>query len=90
MRTCVGCRRLAQSSELYRVARGPSGEIEVGRNLPGRGAWLCLGSKRCAEAALRKGVLERALGAAPDKGAGERLALKLEQFDYRPSQGASP
>lgn len=81
---------MTQTLELYRVVVGPSGEIEVGSNLPGRGAWLCLGSKGCAETALRKGALERALRVPIDKAAAERLAVKLERLDNRPRQGAGP
>jgi predicted RNA-binding protein YlxR (DUF448 family) len=78
------------SDELYRVVRGSSGEFEVDRHLPGRGAWLCVGSKGCAEAAVRKGALGRALRAEFDKGAGERLALELERLGYDPPREAGP
>jgi predicted RNA-binding protein YlxR (DUF448 family) len=72
------------------VVRDSVGELKVGRNLPGRGAWLCKGSKGCAEAALRKGAFLRALRAESDKEAGERLALELRHFDYDPPEGESP
>ena len=75
---------------LYRVVVGSSGELEVGRHLPGRGAWLCAGSKPCAGAALRKGALARALRIASEGGEIERLALLLERHDYDPPRGAAP
>jgi predicted RNA-binding protein YlxR (DUF448 family) len=69
--------RVAGQDELCRVAIGLSGEFEVGRNLPGRGAWICAGSLPCLDRALRKGGLARALRTTFDEGAGERLAMHL-------------
>ena len=41
----------------------PTGEasLAVSRTLPGRGAWLCAGSLRCFELAVRRNALSRAL-----------------------------
>ena len=75
---------MTKSDELYRVVRASSGEFEIGRDLPGRGAWLCIGSKGCADTALRKGALGRALGGEIQPGAGERLALELQHRGYDP------
>ena len=35
--------------------------LVVGRGTRGRGAWLCAGSPRCLEQAIRRGAFERAL-----------------------------
>jgi predicted RNA-binding protein YlxR (DUF448 family) len=35
--------------------------LAVGRDLPGRGAWLCAGSVACLELAARRGAFARAL-----------------------------
>ena len=43
------------------VAR-PAGDLAVGRDLPGRGAWLC-GSVACVDAAARRRAFSRALRA---------------------------
>jgi hypothetical protein len=51
---------------------------------------LCLRSKGCAEAALRKGALHRALRVGADDGARERLAQKLEHLGYDRPNGAGP
>lgn len=59
-RTCVGCRRPASIAELVRVVRNPDGSLQVGRTLPGRGAWLCQESPECFELAARKGGFARA------------------------------
>ncbi|MBX3284991.1 MAG: YlxR family protein [Actinobacteria bacterium] len=59
-RTCVGCRRVAPAADLVRIARIEGGSLQVGRTLPGRGAWLCPGSPECFELALRKGGFARA------------------------------
>jgi predicted RNA-binding protein YlxR (DUF448 family) len=62
-RTCVACRRRAGQDELVRLVRRPDGSLEVGRTLPGRGAWLCAGSPACRQRAARPGLLSRALRA---------------------------
>src|SRR5204863_6274806 len=66
-RTCVGCRRKAPTSELVRVVRLSEHEVAVGRNLPGRGAWLCREdagpSQRCINVALRRKAFDRAFRA---------------------------
>ena len=62
-RTCVGCRRRAPLGELVRVIRRRDGTLEVGRTLPGRGAWLCEGSPACVDLAERRQAFSRALRA---------------------------
>ena len=47
--------RVTGQDELCRVAIGLSGEIEMGRHLQGRGAWICAGSASCLDRALRRG-----------------------------------
>ena len=60
-RTCIGCRRVASPDELVRVVARPDGSLAVGRNLPGRGAWLCAGSLARVDLAGRRRALSRAL-----------------------------
>ncbi len=60
-RTCIGCRRKAAPDELVRVIRREDGRLEVGRTLPGRGAWVCAGSPACVDAAERRKAFDRAL-----------------------------
>ena len=60
-RTCIGCRRKRGPAGLARIARRPDGSLAVGRNEPGRGAWLCAGSAACFDAAVRRRALGRAL-----------------------------
>ena len=74
-RTCIGCRRVKAPEELVRVVASPgfvpergTGSVPergtglaVGRDLPGRGAWLCAGSVACLELAARRGAFARAL-----------------------------
>ena len=62
LRTCVACRASAAKRELIRIVRTPEGTIEVdfkGKRA-GRGAYLCR-RQECWDAALRQGVLGRAL-----------------------------
>ena len=58
-RTCVGCRRTGEPSAWVRIAANRTGGLAIGREAPGRGAWVC--SKECFEQALRRGALARAL-----------------------------
>jgi len=46
-----------------RVVRTPDGSLLVGRNHPGRGAWLCIGSVDCLHQAAKRNALSRALRA---------------------------
>jgi len=72
LRTCVGCRRVRPQAELVRVVATPTG-VQVGRGLPGRGAWLCAGSSACVEEAVRRRSLARALRTQVGEEAVERL-----------------
>jgi predicted RNA-binding protein YlxR (DUF448 family) len=56
----VGCRRVGAPDTLLRCAATPAG-VAVGRNLPGRGAWVCPG-EACIQLAVTRGALARALG----------------------------
>ncbi len=49
----------------------------MGRTLPGRGAWLCRGSARCAELAVRRGAFTRALRAPVEPADLDTLAGEL-------------
>jgi predicted RNA-binding protein YlxR (DUF448 family) len=68
---------VAGQDELERVVRNPSGEVVAGRNVAGRGAWLCAGSVGCLDKALRYGSLARALRTQVDLGTAERLRATL-------------
>ncbi|HEY7137413.1 MAG TPA: YlxR family protein [Acidimicrobiia bacterium] len=56
----MGCRRAAAPSELVRIARRLDGTLVIGPG-PGRGAWLCAGSERCFDLAVRRRALARSL-----------------------------
>ncbi|MEO7836587.1 MAG: YlxR family protein [Acidimicrobiales bacterium] len=60
-RTCIGCRRVAEPGDLVRVVLGADGSLAVSRHAPGRGAWLCSGSRACVQGAERRGAFARAL-----------------------------
>ncbi len=59
LRTCVGCQTTRPQRELVRITRTADGTLAVGRTLPGRGAWLCLGSPSCLDLAVRRGGFAR-------------------------------
>jgi predicted RNA-binding protein YlxR (DUF448 family) len=73
VRSCIGCRRKAGQDELTRIARRKDGSLAVGRTLPGRGAWLCAGSLRCFELAVRRRAFAKALRATVDEHEVERV-----------------
>jgi len=58
---------------LTRIARRKDGSLAVGRTLPGRGAWLCAGSLRCFELAVRRRAFAKALRATVDEHEVERV-----------------
>ncbi|MDL9936301.1 YlxR family protein [Gordonia sp. ABSL1-1] len=64
-RTCIGCRRRAEASDLVRLvaqqrADGPEIVVDRARNLPGRGAWLHPAAE-CVTAAVRRRAFASAL-----------------------------
>lgn len=61
VRTCVGCRKRAEKTELVRIVATPGGPKEDPKAVePGRGAYVCPGGE-CMAAAVKKGSLARAL-----------------------------
>ena len=61
-RTCVACRLTGDKRGLVRIVRAPDGSVSIdptGKR-SGRGAYLCH-NPACWEAALKRGVLPRAL-----------------------------
>jgi predicted RNA-binding protein YlxR (DUF448 family) len=85
MRTCIGCRRVAPISDLVRVTRAADGSLLLGRNRPGRGAWLCGGvpagwpEVACVERALRRKAFSKALRSPTEVTAMEALREKVEE-----------
>jgi uncharacterized protein len=59
VRTCAGCGRKAPQSELIRFA-APSGRLEAGRELPGRGVYTCA-RLACFERAAASRAFNRVL-----------------------------
>jgi predicted RNA-binding protein YlxR (DUF448 family) len=61
-RTCVACRQTGSKRQLVRIVRAPDGSVTIdptGKRT-GRGAYLC-DQPECWQAALKRGVLPRAL-----------------------------
>ena len=61
-RTCVACRQTSAKRQLVRVVRAPDSSVTIDPSgkRSGRGAYLC-DSPACWDAALKRGVLPRAL-----------------------------
>jgi predicted RNA-binding protein YlxR (DUF448 family) len=59
------------------LVAGPDGTLQVGRTLPGRGAWVCGGDPACLRKALRRKVVVKALGPAISHEAAARLLDEL-------------
>ena len=75
IRTCVACRTERAKMDLVRIVRTPDGGAVLdptGRRA-GRGAYLCL-SLECLRTALKRRLLERALGVSIS----EELKASLE------------
>ncbi len=64
-------------ARLVRLVRQPDGTLACGRALPGRGAWLCAGSRACIERAVAKGALERAFRAPVERPSADELEVLL-------------
>jgi predicted RNA-binding protein YlxR (DUF448 family) len=62
-----------------RVVRTTAGELAVGRDQPGRGAWLCAESTGCVDLAQRRDGFSRALRAPVDRQAVERLRAAVSR-----------
>lgn len=62
IRLCVGCRTRRPAHELIRFSVSENSIVvsPQKRKIPGRGCYICLDHK-CLEAALKKGVIARAL-----------------------------
>ncbi|NNH08040.1 YlxR family protein [Cellulomonas fimi] len=87
VRTCVGCRATGPRSALLRVVvstavpGSPELVVDVGRRMPGRGAWLHP-DRACLELAERRRAFGRALRVAGPPGTRavhEHLASTHEQ-----------
>ena len=61
-RTCVACRQTGAKRQLVRVVRAADGSVTIDPSgkKSGRGAYLC-DAPECWQAALKRGVLPRAL-----------------------------
>lgn len=60
-RTCIGCRRTLNKSDVVRIVAGPSGlVIDYREKLPGRGVYVCPDPK-CIKTALFREGLSRGL-----------------------------
>lgn len=74
-RTCVACRQVRAKSDLVRVVRTPTGQVEVDEagKAAGRGAYVCR-TMQCARNAVTQQKLSRALGMT----IGEETLKRLE------------
>jgi uncharacterized protein len=78
-RSCIGCRARAPKAELLRVARTPAGvRADPLAAAPGRGAYVHR-DPACVAAALRGGVLARALRTGLAKEELARLRSDIEE-----------
>lgn len=84
-RTCLACRRRRPKSELIRIVRSPSGDVEVdpAGTAEGRGAYVCQDDQECRKGISRRGLLSRALRATLGPGDLARLIAEIEK---EPSQ----
>jgi hypothetical protein len=94
LRTCVGCRSVGLRSALLRavvvtdVAGQPALIVDVGRRMPGRGAWLHP-DLRCLERAEHRRAFPRALRHAGPLDVQE-LRAHLERTEVSQLAGPEP
>jgi predicted RNA-binding protein YlxR (DUF448 family) len=69
-----------------RVVRTADGGLAVGRELPGRGAWLCVRSPACLDLAGRRKAFDRALRGAIDPAAVAELRAQLAVIAHTGSE----
>ncbi|MGO9559047.1 MAG: YlxR family protein [Acidimicrobiales bacterium] len=79
---CVGCREVRRQDELLRIVAGADGELAVSRDLPGRGAWLCVDSAfECATTASKRNRWSVALRQPVRRDQAERVVDALRPAD---------
>jgi len=73
-RTCVACRKRHLAGDLLRFVRADDGQmgLDLGRAMPGRGAWLCA-SRACLKQAYDRNAFSRAFDGP--------IVSKLEEMD---------
>ena len=64
-RTCIACRKRQVASDLLRFVRSEGGQLglDLSRNMPGRGAWLCA-SQSCLAHSFHRKAFSRAFEGA--------------------------
>ena len=60
VRTCVGCRSRKEQQLLTRFVPNELGQPVISRTASGRGAWMCVESTSCFEAAMKVRAFDRA------------------------------
>ena len=81
MRKCIGCMESKPKNELVRIVADDDGNVSIdpaGR-APGRGAYLCRGTK-CVGLAIRKNALSRNLKTSVSAQAAEELRRMFEKL----------
>jgi len=76
---CIGCRSRRPQDELLRLIRRSDGTLEIGRTLPGRGAWLCP-DVACINQAERKRAFGRAFKAGLADGALDAARARMVEL----------
>jgi predicted RNA-binding protein YlxR (DUF448 family) len=84
VRTCIGCGARKPKGSLVRlVATDGQARVDLGKKLPGRGAYLC--DATCAEKAIARKVLGRAFKRQVSSGCS--LAEQVRQADGASAPG---
>jgi len=83
MRMCIGCREKRPKRELIRVVRDTQGNVRIDPTgkASGRGAYLCPGSVKCLERAVKSKMLERNLEVTVDTSLYGELERQIRQTD---------
>ena len=73
-RTCMGCNVKKDKTELIRIVKNKSGEINVDKTgkMQGRGAYIC-NDVKCLDSVIKSKRLEKALEATIDEDVYQKL-----------------
>ena len=79
MRTCLGCRRKTNKSDLIRIVRSTDGRVHADplAKAPGRGAYLCRDAE-CLKRVRKSGALARSLKVQIPEEVYEKLLGEME------------
>ncbi len=80
-RNCIGCRKIQNKYEMFRIVKTPSNEIktDLTGKAPGHGAYLCKNIE-CLKKALKRRQLDRAFKMKISSDIYDKIKMELENI----------